>query len=90
MDIKNYMEEIEYKLIHFSYELTTDIHQKIKTKVFYYQNQIETYVSKQIKWFINGLAIKPALKYVYTVQLSQLVQNKMKDIYQKHVLLKSI
>lgn len=90
MDVKQFMEEMEYQLIHFSYELTSDIHQKIQSNIFYYQNQIEKYVHTRIQRFLASLQLKPALKYVYYNQLNQLVSLRMKSLFEQYNILKCV
>lgn len=90
MVMNEFMDQNELKLIHFSYQLTSEIKQKIKARTFYYQNQIEKYAMKRIHLFISTLTLKPALKTVYYNQLLQLVKNKVNQLVHQHNVLKCI
>ncbi|WP_243290759.1 hypothetical protein [Bacillus sp. FJAT-47783] len=88
MVMNEFMDQNELKLIHFSFQLTSEIKQKIQSKIFYYQNQIEKYAMKRIHLFISTLPLKPALKTVYYNQLLQLVTNRLKQLLHQHNVLK--
>ncbi|UHA58257.1 hypothetical protein KDJ21_015460 [Metabacillus litoralis] len=58
MQLADYIGKTDFDLIHFSISLAKEIDCKIKNKVFFYQNQVSSYINDRIDHFIHTLHVK--------------------------------
>lgn len=86
MQLVNYIELNELKMIHFSFSLIKEVDEKIKSKTFFYKNQISHYVNECVDHFLTSLHVKTSLQTVYKAEIHQLIKLKLKQIYQKYQL----
>ncbi|MDQ0228904.1 hypothetical protein [Metabacillus malikii] len=86
MQLAEYMDKIDYKMIRFSFMLISEIEQKLKNKTFFYKNQILTYINDQVERFLSSLQVRCSLVKVYKTEIYKLIKPRLNKIYQKHKL----
>ena len=78
MHLNNFIEEKERRIISFTYFLVKEIEGKVQNKVFFYKEQIDRYIEKQIDIFLTTITAKHSLKSLYKHQIQSNVQFKLK------------
>ncbi|MBU7593159.1 hypothetical protein [Metabacillus halosaccharovorans] len=86
MQIADYIGRTEFDMIHFSLSLIKEIDYKIKQKVFFYQNQVSTFINDQVERFVHTLHVKGSLQYVYKAEIHKMITPKLKMLFEKHCL----
>ncbi len=90
MHLNNFIEEKERRIISFTYFLVKEIEGKVQNKVFFYKEQIDRYIEKQIDIFLTTISAKRSLKSLYKHQIQSNVQFKLKYLLNYQVLLSCI
>ena len=90
MHLNNFIEEKERRIISFTYFLVKEIEGKVQSKVFFYKEQIDRYIEKQIDIFLTTITAKHSLKSLYKYQIQSNVQFKLKYLLNYQVLLSCI
>ena len=78
MHLNEFIEEKERRIISFTYFLVKEIEGKVQNKVFFYKEQIDRYIEKQIDIFLTTITAKHSLKSLYKHQIQSNVQFKLK------------
>ena len=84
MQLVDYIELNELKMIHFSFSLMKEVDEKVKSKTFFYKNQISHYVNDCVDHFLKSLQVKTSLHTIYKAEIHQLIRQKLNQIYQKY------
>lgn len=87
MDLHNFIDEKELRIISFTYFLVQEIEGKIQNKLLYYKEQIERYMEKQVEIFLKSISANLSLKSVYKHQILSNVHFKLKDVLNNQILL---
>lgn len=90
MHLNNFIEEKERRIISFTYFLVKEIEGKVQNKVFFYKEQIDRYIEKQIDSFLKTITAKNSLKSLYKHQIQSNVQFKLKYLLNYQVLLSCV
>lgn len=90
MHLNDFIEEKERRIISFTYFLVKEIEGKVQNKVFFYKEQIDRYIEKQIDIFLTTITAKHSLKSLYKHQIQSNVQFKLKYLLNYQVLLSCI
>lgn len=90
MRLNNFIEEKERRIISFTYFLVKEIEGKVQNKVFFYKEQIDRYIEKQIESFLKTITAKNSLKSLYKHQIQSNVQFKLKYLLNYQVLLSCV
>lgn len=90
MHLNDFIEEKERRIISFTYFLVKEIEGKVQNKVFFYKEQIDRYIEKQIDIFLTTISAKRSLKSLYKHQIQSNVQFKLKYLLNYQVLLSCI
>lgn len=90
MHLNNFIEEKERRIISFTYFLVDEIEKKVQNKVFFYKEQIDRYIDKQIDIFLTTISAKHSLKCLYKHQIQANVQFKLKYLLNYQVLLSCV
>jgi hypothetical protein len=90
MKLADYIGKTDFDLIHFSISLAKEIDCKIKNKVFFYQNQVSSYINDRIEHFIHSLRVKSALEFIYRVEILKMLKPKLDLLFEKHRLLSCV
>ncbi|MGM0875260.1 MAG: hypothetical protein ACQEWV_10730 [Bacillota bacterium] len=90
MQLAEYIGKTDLEIIHFSLSLIKDIDLKIKSKTFYYKNQVLTYINNCVDYFLNTLHVKCSLLSIYKAEIHQMINIKLKKVYAKHSLLSCV
>ena len=86
MQIADYIGKTEFDMIYFSLSLIKEIDDKIKEKIFFYQNQVSTYINDQVEKYIRTLHVKGSLQFIYKVEIHNIINPKLKMLFEKHSL----
>lgn len=90
MDLNNFIDEQELRIISFTYFLVQEIETKIETKVIYYRAQIDRYLEQQVGLFLRDISANLSLKSVYKRQILSNVHFKLKRVFNSQPLLNCI
>jgi hypothetical protein len=90
MELTEYIGKTDREMIHFSLSLIKDIDYKINSKTFFYKNQVLNYINDRVDHFITTLHVKCSLQSVYKAEIHQMLNIKLKKIYEKHSLLSCV
>ncbi|MFC0274299.1 hypothetical protein ACFFIX_23410 [Metabacillus herbersteinensis] len=87
MQLSEYLGQIDYEIIQFTFSLIKDVDSKIHTHTLFYKNQVLQYVQNEIDCYIKNLQLKRSLKSVYKIEMQQLMSMKLRVLFDKHSLL---
>jgi hypothetical protein len=90
MHLNTFIEEKELRIISFTLCLVQEIEKRIQNKVFFYKEQIERYIEKEVELFLKSISAKHALKNLYKYQILSNVHFKLKDLVNNRVFLSFI
>ncbi|PMC39214.1 hypothetical protein CJ195_04585 [Bacillus sp. UMB0899] len=90
MHLSDYIGKTEYDMIHFSLSLIKEIDSKIKQNIFFYQNQVSTYINDQVEHYIHTLHVKSSLQFIYKAEIHNMINPKLKILFEKHRLLQCL
>jgi hypothetical protein len=90
MKLAEYIEKTDLEMINFSFLLIEDIDNKIKSKAFFYKNQISSYINDCVDHFLNTLHVKYSLQTIYKAEIHQMITPKLNKIYEKHCIFSCI
>lgn len=90
MHLNNFIDEKERRIISFTYFLVKEIEKKVQNKVFFYKEQIDRYIEKQIDLFLTTIPAKNSLKSLYKHQIQSNVQFKLKYLLNYQLLLSCV
>lgn len=86
MQIADYIGKTEFDMIHFSLSLIKEIDVKINQKIFFYQNQVSTYINDQVEQYIHTLHVKRSLQFLFKAEIHKIIKPKLKMLFEKHSL----
>ncbi|RSK27269.1 hypothetical protein EJF36_10465 [Bacillus sp. HMF5848] len=84
MSLTDFIGVRDLSMIYFSCTLISEIEKGIHQKKFYYQEQIFTYVKKQIDMYIQTLDVRAALKSIYRTELNHLLNKKLYNLFKEY------
>lgn len=87
MKMIDYVGKTDYSLIQFSYNLTTEVSFKIKTKKLFYSEQVWKYIHTRVDGFINHLNVRDSLKSIYRRQILTMISIKVTSLIHKNKML---
>ncbi|TYR80845.1 hypothetical protein FZC66_10835 [Priestia megaterium] len=90
MNMADYCGSMDYSILQFSIELTTDVRSKIISRTLFYEEQVVRYIKKQILSFFNNFSIKPALQCTYQAEMLQTVLFKLQPTIKEQQLFQCI
>jgi hypothetical protein len=90
MQLSEYIGETDLEMIHFSLSLIRDVDYKIKSKTFFYKNQVLSYINDCVEHFLTTLHVKCSLHTIYKAEIHQMINVKLKKIYERHCLLSCV
>ncbi|KZZ84281.1 MULTISPECIES: hypothetical protein [Bacillaceae] len=89
MLLNDFMMDTDRKMISFSFSLLNEVNEKIQRKILFYENQVLSYVQKQIDTFIQSLNISITLQTICRSELSALIQSKLNRMLAQYSLFRS-
>lgn len=90
MHLNNFIDEKERRIISFTYFLVKEIEGKVQNKVFFYKEQVDRYIDKQIDIFLTTITAKHSLKSLYKHQILSNVKFKLKYLLNYQLLLSCV
>ncbi len=84
MQLAEYIGKTEFDMIHFSLSLIKEIDYKINQKVFFYQNQVSSYINDQVERYIHTLHVKGSLQFIYKAEIHNMINPRLKILFEKH------
>lgn len=90
MHLNEFIDEKERRIISFTYFLVKEIEGKVQNKVFYYKEQVDRYIDKQIDIFLTTITAKHSLKSLYKHQIFSNVRFKLKYLLNYQLLLSCV
>ena len=84
MQLVEYIGKTDFEMIHFSLTLMKDVDYKINSKAFFYKNQVVDYINDRLDFFMKTLHVKCSLQTIYKAEMRQMINPKLKKLYEKH------
>ncbi|MTH52007.1 hypothetical protein GKZ89_01205 [Bacillus mangrovi] len=86
MVLDQFVMKTDRELIRFSFDLLNDIEDKLKRKILFYENQVNSYIQMRVDWYIRSLPAAASTKTVCRSEVCALIQFRLKKILENYSL----
>lgn len=86
MNMSDFCGKTEFSILQFTCQITKDVKDKIETKEFFYDTQINRYIEKQIELFLKNYNFNDALIQTYKYEIYNTIMFGLKDFMNKKVI----